>query len=220
MSQSGVNGPYLPWRIAGTYLESCNCEAICPCRRIGGVPGGRSTYGVCLFALSWHVEDGRAGDTDLTGLSVVLVGKYDDDEPGSPWTVSLYVDERGDEAQREALAGIMLGRLGGAQIQILPWVSKASTLTLLGVQPARIELDHRSERKWFRVADRVELRVSRPVETDKTVTCVIPGHDNLGTEIYAEVLRVEDPVFKAVFEGKCGFTATFRYRSGVQAPSM
>jgi hypothetical protein len=123
------------------------------------------------------------------------------------------VDERGDEAQREALAGIMLGRLGGAHIQILPWVSKASTLALLGVQPARIELDHRSERKWFRVADRVELRVLRPVETQKTVTCVIPGHDNLGTELCAEVLRVEDPVFKAVFEAKCGFTAKFRYSS-------
>jgi hypothetical protein len=208
-----VNRAYLPWRIEGTYLESCNCEPICPCRRIGGVPGGRSTYGVCLFALSWHVEHGQAGETGLSDLSLVLVGKYDDDEPGSPWTISLYVDERGDEAQREALAGIMLGRLGGAHIQILPWVSKASTLALLGVHPARIELDHRSERKWFRVADRVELRVLRPVETQKTVTCVIPGHDNLGTELCAEVLRVEDPVFKAVFEGKCGFTARFRYSS-------
>jgi hypothetical protein len=209
-----VKDPYLPWRIDGTYLESCNCEAICPCRRIGGAPGGRSTSGVCLFALSWQVEEGRAGDTDLSGLAAVLVGKYDDDEPGSPWTISLYVDERGDEAQREALAEILLGRLGGAHIQILPWVRKASTLTLFGVQAARIELDHRSERKWFRVADRIELRVSRPVETGQTVTCVVPGHDNPGTELYAEVLRVEDPVFKAVFEGKCGFTVRFQYSSG------
>ncbi|OFW26304.1 MAG: hypothetical protein A3H97_16305 [Acidobacteria bacterium RIFCSPLOWO2_02_FULL_65_29] len=214
-----MNVTYLPWRMAGTYLESCNCEAICPCRRIGGVSGDRSTYGVCVFALSWHVEDGRAGNTDLTELSVVLVGKYDDDAPGSPWTVSLYVDERGDEKQREALSSIMLGRLGGAQLEILPWVCKAST-QLLDVRPARIELDHRSERKWFRVADRIELRVSRPVETDKTVTCVIPGHDNLGTELYAELLRIDDPVFKAVFQGNCGFTAKFRYGSEVQAPSM
>ena len=33
----------LPWAIAGTYLEACNCEAICPCRRIGGRSGGRSS---------------------------------------------------------------------------------------------------------------------------------------------------------------------------------
>jgi hypothetical protein len=30
------------WQIAGRYFESCNCDAICPCRRINGVPGGRS----------------------------------------------------------------------------------------------------------------------------------------------------------------------------------
>ena len=47
--------------------------------------GGRSTYGVCLGALSWRIEDGRAGEVDLSGLDVVLASSYDDDEPGSPW---------------------------------------------------------------------------------------------------------------------------------------
>ena len=62
----------VPWRISGSYLEACNCEAICPCRRIGGRPGGRSTYGECLGALSWIVKEGRAGDVDLADMSVVL----------------------------------------------------------------------------------------------------------------------------------------------------
>jgi hypothetical protein len=47
------------WRLAGSYLEVCNCEAICPCRRIDGVKGGRSTYGECTGALSWHIDDGE-----------------------------------------------------------------------------------------------------------------------------------------------------------------
>ena len=204
--------PYLPWRLEGTYLESCNCDAICPCRTIGGVPGGRSTHGVCLGALSWHVEEGHAGDTDLAGLSAVLIVSYDDDEPGSPWTISLHVDERGDAAQQEALAAILLGRLGGVHLQTVPWVRKPSTL--LGVEAARIELDHTAERKWLRVADRVLLRVSRPVETDQTVSCVIPGHDHPGTEYYAELLSVADPVFEAVFEGNCAFSTRFEDSSG------
>ena len=49
------------WRISGTYLEVCNCEAICPCRRIGGVTGGRSTYGECTGALSWAFTEGGVG---------------------------------------------------------------------------------------------------------------------------------------------------------------
>jgi hypothetical protein len=40
------------FHIRGDYFESCNCTAICPCRLIGGVPGGRSTYGVCFGLLS------------------------------------------------------------------------------------------------------------------------------------------------------------------------
>jgi hypothetical protein len=70
--------------VAGSYLESCNCEAICPCRRIDGVMGGRSTYGVCLGALSWLVRDGSANGVDLSGLGVVLATSYSDDEEGSP----------------------------------------------------------------------------------------------------------------------------------------
>ena len=46
----GVPEPHVGWRIAGSYFESCNCEAICPCRKIDGVPGGRSTYDECLGA--------------------------------------------------------------------------------------------------------------------------------------------------------------------------
>ena len=52
------DSPYLPWRISGTYLEACNCEAICPCRRVGGRQGGRSTGGVCLGSLSWQIDTG------------------------------------------------------------------------------------------------------------------------------------------------------------------
>ena len=133
-------GPYLPWRISGSYLEACNCEAICPCRRIAGRQGGRSTYGVCLGSLSWRIEEGDAGGIDLAGMRTVLANRYDDDEEGSPWSFFLYVDERADERQREALEGIFLGRLGGTPELQFPWVWKPSTL--LGVRQVAIEIDH------------------------------------------------------------------------------
>ena len=72
----------VPWHISGSYLEACNCEAICPCRRIGGRPGGRSTYGECIGALSWIVGEGRMGDADLAGMKAVVASRYHDDEPG------------------------------------------------------------------------------------------------------------------------------------------
>src|SRR3954466_5803027 len=76
----------MSWRIRGSYFESCNCDPICPCRRVDGVAGGRSTHGVRLGVLSWVIERGAAGDTDLSGQPVALAIRYSDDEPGSPWT--------------------------------------------------------------------------------------------------------------------------------------
>ena len=60
------------WSLRGSYFESCNCDAICPCRRIDGRAGGRSTHGVCKGLLSWIVAEGDAGGVDLGGLAVAI----------------------------------------------------------------------------------------------------------------------------------------------------
>jgi hypothetical protein len=201
----------IPWRVAGTYFESCNCDAICPCRMVGAVAGGRSTYGLCFGVLSWLVEDGFAGDTDLTGLAVALVCRYDDDEPGSPWQIVLHVDASGDERQREALADVFLGRRGGEGILRLPWVRKASHV--LAVRSSRIEIEHERGAHRLEVGDAVTLRASRPVETDERVACGIPGYHLPGTELYAEELAVDDDPFSWQLEGNCAFVSRFDYAS-------
>jgi hypothetical protein len=198
-----------PWRISGTYLEACNCEAICPCRRIGGRQGGRSTEGICLGSLSWQIDTGHAGDVELGGLRAVLANRYDDDEPGSPWSFVLYLDERGDAPQREALEGIFLGRLGGTPEVQFPWVWKPSTL--LAVRPVAIDIDHTPGRGWFRAGSEVSVRVREPVADQEPVTCVIPGHHRSGREVVADLLRVEDAPLQFELSGKCGYEATFEY---------
>ena len=202
---------YLPWELSGTYLESCNCEAICPCRTIGGRRGGRSTHGICLGALSWRVAQGSAGELDLSGLDVVLASRYDDDEPGSPWSFYLYLDERGDERQREALAEIFLGRLGGTPLKQFPWAWKPSDL--LGVRAAPIEIDHTPGRGWFRAGRQVTVRIREPVPDTEPVTCVIPGHHRSGRELYADLLSVEDGELDFELSGTCAYESNFSYSS-------
>jgi hypothetical protein len=198
------------WQVRGSYLESCNCDAICPCRRIDGVGGGRSTHGVCLGVLSWLIEDGHADDTSLDGLAAVLAVRYSDDEPGSPWSVFLYVDDRGDDAQRLALGEIFLGRRGGDIEQHAPWVWKERHV--LGVSPAAIEIDHTPRRQWFRVRDHVEVRVAAPVPDQGTLTCVIPGHDRQGEELTVEVLHVDQqPSLEFDYRCVCAYASTFDY---------
>jgi hypothetical protein len=202
---------YLPWRISGTYLEACNCDAICPCRTIGGRGGGRSTEGICLGALSWLIDEGTAGDADLGGLRTVLALRYDDDEPGSPWDFFLYLDRRAGRSQREALEGIFLGRLGGTPEDQFPWVWKQSRL--LGVRPVAIEIDHTPGRGWFRAGGQVTVRVREPLAETPPVTCVIPGHHQRGREVIADRLAVDDGPLGFELSGRCGYESSFAYSS-------
>ena len=197
------------WHIEGDYFESCNCEAICPCRMVGEVPGGRSTYGICYGVLSWLVKRGEADGVDLGGLAVALTLRYDDDEPGSPWTFVLYVDERGTEEQRQALAAILTGRLGGDQVLRLPWVRKPSEL--VEIRPSAIELRVGKDGNELRIGSAVGLTASKPVETDERVACGIPGYHLAGTEYYADALTVADEPFQWELAGNCAFVSTFAY---------
>jgi hypothetical protein len=211
MAVQQLESKYVPWRIAGSYLEACNCEAICPCRTVGARKGGRSTEGVCMGALSWQIDEGAAGAESLAGLRVVLALRYDDDEPGSPWDFFLYLDARATDAQREALEGIFLGRLGGTAEVQFPWVWKESRL--LGVRPVAIEIDHTPGRGWFRAGGEVSVRVREPLGDTEAVTCVIPGHHRPGREVLADRLAVDDGALAFELSGKCGYESSFAYSS-------
>jgi hypothetical protein len=197
------------WAVAGPYFEACSCEAICPCRSIGGRKGGRSTYGICDFALGWTIEAGHADRLDLSNLCVVMAGSYSDDEPGSPWRVTLYVDERASYEQRGALTSIFLGRAGG------------TTLTNFArhigevweVRPARIAIDHTPSRRRLGVNDFVEVVERQRVLSDEPVTCAIPGHDRSGEELVADLLAVRTEELAVEVRGRCGYAATYDYRS-------
>jgi hypothetical protein len=197
------------WQIRGSYFESCNCDPICPCRRIDGVAGGRSTHGICAGVLSWLIQEGDADGTGLAGLKVALALRYDDDEPGSPWTWILYLDEQATETQRRALEAIFTGRLGGDAQTHFPWAWKPSRL--VAVRPVAIELDHTRRRQWLRIRNQVTVRIRERFPDEAAVTCVIPGHDRDGEELVADELAVDDGPLSFEFRGKCGYATTFDY---------
>ena len=199
----------MSWRISGTYFESCNCDAICSCRRIDGTPGGRSTHGVCLGVLSWLIGEGVADGVELSGLPVALASRYSDDEPGSPWTWILYLDARASDEQRAALERIFTGKLGGDAERHFPWAWKPSEL--VAVRAVEIEVDHTRRRERLRIRDRVSVRIRGRYEGDETVTCVIPGHERSGEELVADELLVEDAPLAFNFRGVCGYGSTFAY---------
>lgn len=197
------------WHIRGSYFEACSCDAICPCRRVNGAAGGRSTHGVCMGVLSWLIEEGAADGVDLTGIPVGIASRYSDDIEGSPWDWILYLDATATGEQNAALEAIFTGRAGGDALAHFPWAWKPANL--IEVRPVGLEVHHEPRRQRFRVRDHVTVRIRDRYPGDETVTCVIPGHERGGEELIADVLRVDDGPLVFEYSGVCGYAGTFDY---------
>jgi hypothetical protein len=193
------------WSVSGSYYESCNCQAVCPCRRLNDKPGGDSTYGVCEFLLSWDIQRGEAGEVALAGRQVVMAGFYSDAEPGKPWAIKLFIDEAAAPGPYRELARIFLGKAGGN----MPFT--ANIATVLDVQRANISLVHEPGRESIRVGGLGASAVARRADYEGRITCGIPGHDRPGTE-YVASLAVHDGPLQWDYEERCGFASDFHFR--------
>src|SRR5439155_19435552 len=104
------------WAIRGEYMESCNCDYLCPC--IYTNPQGPVTYDHCTAALVFRIDAGSYGDTKLGGLKFALVIRSGKVMADGNWIFAGVVDERADDAQRQALAAIVGGQAGGPPANI------------------------------------------------------------------------------------------------------
>jgi len=132
------------WRVAGDWFDVCKCGIPCPCT-FAQAP----TYGDCEGILAWHIREGHFGDTRLDGLNVIGVGSF----VGNVWagetkvTMGMYLDERADDAQREALQTIFGGHAGG-------WPGEFASLIgeVRGLEYAPIEFEIADDLAYWRAA--------------------------------------------------------------------
>ena len=209
---TGETSPPATWRVRGSYFEACNCDAICPCRQVGGRPGGPSTYGECFGGLSWQIVDGVADGRDLSDLRVVMALRYFDNvEPSTHWEVVLYVDERASDEQYAALAHIFLGRAGGSVAALYgPAIG-----TVHAVRRAKIELEHTAPRRRIGVVGYLSVEAEGDASAIGDVQCGIPGFDHPGTELHGDLLTSADPSLRWEVRGRrhAAFTTDFDYVS-------
>ena len=102
--------PVPEWRLVGDWFDICSCDIPCPCE-FAQAP----TNNACEGMLAWHVREGHYGDVHLGGLNLLALGAFE----GNIWTgeakvrMGLFIDERADGRQREALQTIFAGQAGG-----------------------------------------------------------------------------------------------------------
>jgi hypothetical protein len=99
------------WSIRGEYMDSCNCDYLCPC--VYTNPQGPVTYDHCTAVLVFRIDDGNFGGVRLDGLKFAFVLRSGKVMADGNWIFAVVVDDAADASQRTALAQLAGGEAGG-----------------------------------------------------------------------------------------------------------
>ena len=92
------------WVIKGQEFVHCSCAYGCPCQ-FNALP----THGSCEAVAVVEIEEGHHGDTPLSGLRFAAILAWPGAIHEGHGQVVPIIDERADEAQRDAIVRIMSG---------------------------------------------------------------------------------------------------------------
>lgn len=194
------------WNLSGTYFETCNCEAACPC-----VFASPPTQGDCTALVAWHVKKGTFGEVTLDGLNVALLVHAPGNMAETKWKVAAYVDDKASEAQKNGLLTIFSGQAGGHPAMLASFIGeflgaksvpmkykgngKSRSLEIPGIADAEIEV--------------VEGQGGNPITIDNHPICIAPGEPL--TVARSKHFRLSDYGYDWKLSGRNGFISNFAY---------
>ncbi len=95
---------YVDWQIKGSKISACNCNYGCPCQFYAP-----PTYDKCEGLDVLEIDKGHFGDISLNDLRVGMLAGWPGAIHEGDGVGQVIIDQRADEAQREALYKIVSG---------------------------------------------------------------------------------------------------------------
>lgn len=206
------------WRLEGDYVESCNCDVVCPCL-INGLSNSAlpATYRHCDLLLGYRVTGGHYGDTDLTGCKWAC-GIY---SPGPlmtvpNWSIAYYFDDEMSDEQYEALRKIVMGEAGGPNVH-----HRAVCSELLGVVRTKIDVEVSDKRMYCKVGEigEVEVIAMKGIADPDEVVCLTNSHPEMGDCIQGLTGKMfyRDYGYNFHNAGKSGLLAHFTWQDNYES---
>lgn len=196
------------WSLSGTYFESCNCDTACPCVFLSA-----PTEDECTVLVGWHIDEGNDGEVALDGLNVALALSSPGHMAQVPWTVALYLDQRADGRQSDALTRIFTGQAGGHPERLAGHIGD-----VLGISSVAIDFTSDARRRSLRIGDVGSVEVAaidgqggEPVTVTGHPLCIAPGHP----AVVARSTRLDyhDHGLDWELSDKNGFFSPFAYQA-------
>jgi hypothetical protein len=161
----------MAWSLQGTYVESCNCEAACPCVFLSA-----PTQGECTLLAAWHVDKGGFDNVKLDGLNVALA-VHSGHMAKTKWNAAVYIDEKASSDQEQSLGKIFGGQAGGHPAVLASFVGK-----LLGVKKVPIQFTQSGKSFSLKMPNVAEMSIEAmqgaggaDVQIAGHPLCIAPG---------------------------------------------
>lgn len=195
------------WKVVGTYFEACSCEAACPCFFTSP-----PTDGKCTALLAWNIEKGNFGEIALDGFNAMLAAYAPGPMLEGKWKVALYVDQRADAQQQDAIGKIFSGQAGGHLATLSPLISE-----VLGIKSAPIEYTAQGRERRLRIPDVAAAEIEALAGQDGAEVTIsnhpftaVPGYPAVVAK--SKSTSYKDYGLTLEVSGKSGFYSPFSYQ--------
>jgi hypothetical protein len=208
-AQDGTPGVPPSWRLTGAAMEACRCAVTCPCNF-----GSDPTEIPCESIIAWNIEDGQYGQTRLRDLNLVAYIQIPGNAFQGGWTLGVYLDERADPEQAEALGAIFSGQAGGWPAILSPLIAKP-----LPPKQVPITFDIADGNVRVSVPDLLEIateRVPNPLPGGppldlKVGNLAVPFYTGTVDVRRSTTLKLTDPNLSFEYSGRSSLIGTFEY---------
>lgn len=197
----------ISWKLSGSYFETCNCETACPCVWLQP-----PSEGDCKLLVAWHIESGYLEKQKLDNLNVALACYAPGDMKEGNWQAALYIDERADDAQVEAITQVFSGQQGGHPAILMSFVSE-----VLGIQKVKIDYKEEGNKRFMSIPGIAQAEI----ESIKGITgaestisnpplCVVSSHSS--TVAKSNQYQYQDYDKNWQFSERNGYYSAFTYQ--------
>ena len=197
----------LNWCLAGSYFETSNCEAACPCVWLNS-----PTEGDCKLLVAWHIENGHLDDQSLDGLNVALACYSPGDMKEGNWQAALYVDGRADDHQYEAITQIFSGQAGGHLAILMSFVGE-----VLGIKRVRIDYQEQGGSRSLVIPEIAQAEIEciegiagGLAKIENPPLCIAPSHPAIVAQ--SKHYQYHDYEHDWQFTERNGYYSPFVYR--------
>ena len=164
--------------------------------------------------IAWQIESGNYGGTGLGGLNVALPAHSPGNMIEVDWKVALYIDNRANSTQENALTKIFSGQAGGHFAAIAQHVGE-----VVGVSPAEMDYKSHGKGRSLTIKGVTQMEIQgldgidgSDININNNPLEVVP--DEATVVAKSKSLTYQDHGMAWHLSGKNGYYSPFTYKGG------